>query len=113
VAQHLSRWRVPAQASGEAALLTSELIANAVCHAPPPLCLEVTVDRTKVRIGVHDSDPVVPVLTRPDLNSHSGRGVWLVDTVASRWGYRPQPPGKVVWFELDLPTTSGTHAACS
>src|SRR4051812_10321678 len=58
VAAHLSRWHVPAQVSGEAALLTSELIANAVCHAPPLLCLEVTVDTTRVRIGVHDSDAV-------------------------------------------------------
>ena len=110
VAQHLSRWQVPAQVSDEATLLTSELIANAIRHAPPPLCLEVTVDTTKIRIDVHDSHPVAPALTRPDFNSSGGRGVWLVDTIASRWGYRPEPPGKVVWFEMDLPTMSDTAA---
>ena len=111
MAAHLGRWQVPAQVSDEATLLTSELIANAVRHAPPPLCLELTVDTAKIRIEVHDSDPVAPVLTRPDFTSSGGRGVWLVDTIASRWGYRPEPPGKLVWFEMDLPTTSGTSGA--
>ena len=109
VAQHLSRWQVPDQVSDEATLLTSELVANAVRHAPPPLCLEVTADTTTIRIEVHDSDPIAPVLTRPDFSSRGGRGVWLVDMIASRWGYRPEPPGKVVWFEMDLPTTSDTE----
>ncbi len=112
VAEHLSRWQVPAQVSDEATLLTSELIANAVRHAPPPLCLEITVDTNKIRIDVHDSDPMLPVLTRPDFTSRGGRGVWLVDTIASRWGYRPEPPGKVVWFEMDLPPMSDAAAAC-
>ena len=112
VAQQLSRWRVPAQVSDEATLLTSELVANAVRHAPPPLCLEITVGTTTIRIEVHDSDPVAPVLTRPDFTSRGGRGVWLVDTIASRWGYRLEPPGKVVWFEMDLPARVDTEATC-
>ena len=58
----------------------------------------------------HDSDPIEPVLTRPDFNSAGGRGVWLVDTIASRWGHPPEPPGKVVWFEMDLPATPGPAA---
>jgi anti-sigma regulatory factor (Ser/Thr protein kinase) len=94
-------WRIDASAD-------YGLVANAVRHAPPPLCLEVTVDTTKIRIEVHDSDPIAPVLARPDFSSRGGRGVWLVDTIASRWGYRSEPPGKVVWFEMDLPTTSET-----
>ncbi len=110
VAQYLSRWQVPAQVSDEATLLTSELIANAVRHAPPPLCLQVTVKTAKICIEVQDSDPAAPVVTRPDFNSVGGRGGWLVDTIASRWGYRPEPPGKVVWFEMDLPTMSDTAA---
>ena len=52
---------------------------------------------------------IAPVLTRPGFNSSGGRGVWLVDTIASRWGCRPEPPGEVVWFEMDLPVTPGTE----
>ena len=102
VGEHLARWRVPAQVSDEAVLLTSELIANALRHAPPPLCLQVSVDDSVVRVQVHDSDPVVPVLIRPDFTSRGSRGVWLIDTLATRWGVQAQPPGKEVWFEISL-----------
>jgi anti-sigma regulatory factor (Ser/Thr protein kinase) len=102
VAEHLARWQVPAHVSGEAVLLTSELIANAIQHAPPPLCLQISVDAELVRVQMHDSDPVAPILTRPDLISISGRGVWLIDTLATRWGFHQQPPGKEVWFEISF-----------
>jgi anti-sigma regulatory factor (Ser/Thr protein kinase) len=102
VGEHLARWSVPAQVSDEAVLLTSELIANAIRHAPPPLCLQVSVDDSVVRVQMHDSNPVAPVLTRPDFTSRGGRGVWLIDTLAAQWGVRAQPPGKEVWFEIIL-----------
>ena len=111
VAAHLARWEMPAQVSDEASLLTSELIANAIRHAPPPLCLQVSVNDDVVRVHVHDSNPVAPVLTRPDFNSRGGRGVWLVDTLATRWGFQAQPPGKEVWFEISLAPRHDQHAA--
>jgi anti-sigma regulatory factor (Ser/Thr protein kinase) len=82
VAEHLARWQVPAQVSGKAALLTSELIANAIQHGPPPLCLQISVDVDLVRVQMYDSEAVAPIVTRPDLNSVSGRGMWLIDTLA-------------------------------
>lgn len=54
-------------------------------------------------LEVLDSNTTAPVLKRPDFNSRGGRGVWLVDVLASRWGFHPSPPGKAVWFEIDLP----------
>lgn len=65
VGEHLARWSVPAQVSDEAVLLTSELVANAIRHAPPPLCLQVSGNDNVVRVQVHDSDPAAPVLTVP------------------------------------------------
>lgn len=102
VADHLARWQVPAQVSDETVLLTSELIANAIRHAPPPLCLQVSVHARVVRVQLHDSNPVTPVLKRPDFTHRGGRGVWLIDTLATRWGFHEQPPGKQVWFEITL-----------
>ena len=102
VDEHLARWNVPAQVSDEAVLLTSELIANAIRHAPPPLCLQVSVSEDALRVHVQDSDPARPALTRPDFNSRGGRGVWLIDTLATRWGFHACPPGKEVWFEISL-----------
>ncbi|WP_158618992.1 ATP-binding protein [Micromonospora sp. M71_S20] len=102
VAEHLCRWEVPFQACDTVVLLTSELIANAVRHGPPPLCLQVDVDQGRVRVAVSDSNPALPVLTRPDYEAVGGRGLWLIDTMAEAWGCTPQPPGKVVWCEVLL-----------
>jgi hypothetical protein len=46
------------------------------------------------------------VLKRPDFDSFGGRGVWLVDAIASSWGYYPQQPGKADWFDMDLPAAT-------
>jgi hypothetical protein len=37
-----------------------------------------------------------------DLEALGGRGLELVDALASRWGTLGGPDGRVVWFELDL-----------
>jgi hypothetical protein len=31
-----------------------------------------------------------------------GRGLLLVDSLASAWGVDASPPGKAVWFQLDV-----------
>lgn len=107
VAEHLRRWALPFQVSDTVVLLTSELIANAVRHGPPPLCLQLDVDQRRARVEVSDSNPVIPVLTRPNFEAVGGRGLWLVDTLAKAWGCTPQPPGKVVWFEVTLMSAQG------
>ncbi len=48
----------------------------------------------------HD-DSRVPVLPVDDLDALDGRGLRLLDLLSSGWGVRPDPPGKVGWFELD------------
>jgi len=36
-----------------------------------------------------------------------GRGLYLVEQLATRWGSRPTPEGKAVWFELPLDAKDG------
>lgn len=84
-----------------AALLTSELVANAVGHGAPPLRLWVVVDDTIVRVEVHDGDgSAVPERRSPEPTDSAGRGLAIVDALAMRWGTRPDADGKWVWFEL-------------
>ena len=33
----------------------------------------------------------------------SGRGLLLVEELATRWGHRGGPSGRIVWCELDCP----------
>lgn len=85
-----------------AALLTSELVTNAVQHdAGKVITLEVRVRHSRLRVEVHDSASGMPV---PDQVSttedEDGRGLLLVDTLADEWGFYRTPTGKAVYFAL-------------
>ena len=83
-----------------AALLTSELVTNAVLHATGPLRVSVEGGDGHVRVTVQDGTIVVPRVLDPDPESTSGRGMQLVDVLAARWGAETTTTGKSVWFEL-------------
>lgn len=90
-----------------AVLLTSELVTNAVVHGRPPIELEVTMAGAAVRVAVRDGSPMLPTLAPASDEATGGRGLLLVDTLASRWGVEHAGPCKVVWFEFDVDHTSG------
>lgn len=82
-------------------LLVSELVTNAVVHAASAPRVEVHLGRATVRVSVRDDDPSVPERRVPDGERPGGRGLHLVESMASRWGAEPVGGGKVVWFEID------------
>ncbi|HET9078063.1 MAG TPA: ATP-binding protein [Acidimicrobiales bacterium] len=85
-----------------ASLCTSEVATNAVRHAGTPFRLTVEARASEVVIEVEDRDEDEPVSRLPDLDAESGRGLWMVTAMASRWGYQKVHHGKVVWFSLSL-----------
>jgi anti-sigma regulatory factor (Ser/Thr protein kinase) len=89
-----------------ATMLVSELVANAVLHTGTQLEVVVAVDGPGARIEVHDGSPQLPVRKNYSSMSGTGRGLMMVDRMASRWGAELTPAGKVVWFELDPHTAS-------
>jgi DNA-binding NarL/FixJ family response regulator len=82
-------------------LLVSELVTNAVVHAASEPRLEVEVSPSLVRVAVYDDDPDLPAHRDPDVERPGGRGLHLLDQLASRWSAERAGTGKVVWFELD------------
>ncbi|MDX3526516.1 ATP-binding protein [Streptomyces sp. ID05-39B] len=105
----LGIWRLDSLAD-QAALIVTELIANAARHTP---CHEIRllVERpsaTRLRVGVLDREPArLPALSQADDDDESGRGLFLIDAVADRWGYDlhgsgRRPWGKEVWAELRI-----------
>lgn len=83
-----------------AALLTSELVTNAVLHGQgSEIGVSVHVGDS-VRIEVHDNGPGVPLLKRYEHDAATGRGLRLVDALAEVWGVEEIGTGKTVWFEL-------------
>jgi serine phosphatase RsbU (regulator of sigma subunit)/anti-sigma regulatory factor (Ser/Thr protein kinase) len=85
-----------------AALLTSELVANALMHGAPPLSVEVLAVDSGVRVAVSDAHPDLPNLRGTVSDDEHGRGLLLVEALASAWGVDANPPGKAVWFQLDV-----------
>jgi PAS domain S-box-containing protein len=53
-------------------------------------------------VEVFDSDMRLPRIRSAGETDEGGRGLYLVDQLASRWGARPTSDGKAVWFELPL-----------
>ena len=85
-----------------ATMLVSELVANAVLHTGTPIEIVVTAEGNGVRVEVHDGSPQLPVRKHYSTMSGTGRGLLLVDRMASQWGAeRTGGGGKMVWFELD------------
>jgi anti-sigma regulatory factor (Ser/Thr protein kinase) len=84
----------------EAELLVSELAANVVMHAQTPMRVSILGRSDRVRVEVRDDDPTLPQRRTPDAMAVDGRGVMLVDTMATAWGVNGNHHGKTVWFEL-------------
>ena len=90
--------------TADTGLLVTELVANAVIHGGPPIRLEIVVHRTFLCIEVFDGSLAPPVMRSIDKAEPSGRGLRLVDAIASSWGTRARLDGKVVWCELHRDT---------
>ncbi|WP_298459131.1 ATP-binding protein [uncultured Cellulomonas sp.] len=85
-------------------LLTAEVVANAAVHGPPDGTIRVRAwsDATQVYVSVSDDSAASPVVRHPEPSDLSGRGMALVQALASDWGVESGPDGKTVWFSLEL-----------
>jgi DNA-binding NarL/FixJ family response regulator len=85
-------------------LLTSEVVTNAIQHAGTQVEVGVELLPHALRVTVTDGDPTYPVARGNDnVDATSGRGLTILDSLAGRWGVRPLPTGKAVWFEVPRP----------
>ncbi|WP_443050370.1 SpoIIE family protein phosphatase [Streptomyces sp. NBC_00286] len=100
----LSRWDME-DMSDSVELLVSEVVTNAVRYASRPISLRLL--RTDVlRCEVGDDVPQLPRLRQARATDEGGRGLYLVNKLAKRWGATRLSAGKVVWFELGVPSAS-------
>ena len=91
---------VGAECAAAAALLTSELVTNAVVHGRGQVSLGVQAGDRCVRVEVGDDEPRRPEVKALDRDAEGGRGMLLLDAMTSRWGVTGSGDGKLVWFEL-------------
>jgi anti-sigma regulatory factor (Ser/Thr protein kinase) len=94
---------MPQQTTETALLLVSEVVTNALSYGDGQPVIDIDVHPDRMRVSVTDTAEGTPRVQRQDhgLSEH-GRGLFLVESLASRWGVnRRVPTGKSVWFELD------------
>ncbi|MDC0773029.1 ATP-binding SpoIIE family protein phosphatase [Streptomyces sp. HD] len=95
----LARWGLE-ELTDSVELLVSEVVTNAVRYASRPVTLRLL--RTDVlRCEVGDDVPQLPRLRQARATDEGGRGLYLVNRLARRWGATRLSTGKVVWFELN------------
>jgi anti-sigma regulatory factor (Ser/Thr protein kinase) len=89
-------------AANSVALVTSELVTNAVLHGDEPIRVSLAWDGSCFRIEVSDGDPRADrVRPRPvSERETSGHGLHIVAAVAQNFGVRRTNRGKVAWAEI-------------
>ncbi|MFE9040291.1 SpoIIE family protein phosphatase [Streptomyces sp. NPDC012421] len=102
VGQALRDWGMT-ELADDAELLTGELLVNVLLHTEggAVLTLEVLPEPVRrVRLSVQDRSSAWPRRRTPGEAATSGRGLLLLDALASRWGVEPRGEGKAVWCEI-------------
>lgn len=99
VAEALAR-EVEAEVLHAALVITSELTTNAMLHARTVFEVVVRFDETGLRLEVHDGSSHLPRRKRYSERSGTGRGLILVESLASVAGAERTDAGKVVWAVL-------------
>ena len=99
-----ARWLTP-DACDSLLLVVSELLGNAVTAATgPEVTMRLSWTSRRVRVEVTDDSPANAVARMADAHEEGGRGLWLVEMTATRWGSHAYGDGKCVWAEIALDT---------
>lgn len=86
-------------------LMVSELATNSVRHADSEFSVAVAVTRRQIRVEVSDAGSGVPIRRSTTPADLSGRGLAIVEKLASEWGVRrSRSGGKTVWFTVPVPS---------
>ncbi|MGW5248172.1 ATP-binding protein [Streptomyces sp. NPDC004129] len=97
----LRHWGLSPRMAEDTVLLVSELVGNAVRHTGARIFgLRMHRRRGRIRIEIRDPSRGLPCLMPVQELDVSGRGLFLVDKLADRWGVDLLPRGKMTWFEM-------------
>ena len=86
----------------DAILVLSELVTNAVQHGAGGCTVEIRLEQGCLHVGVDDPASAPPILMSPAPGDLGGRGLRIVDAIATSWGWEARPTGKRVWADIDV-----------
>jgi anti-sigma regulatory factor (Ser/Thr protein kinase) len=97
----LGRWGLSEQAD-DVELVVDELVTNAIRHSRGPVTLAIGRRLDRIVVQVQDPSSSPPAPEESDPLAESGRGLLLVEELATDWGTTPIPEGKRVWAEVSV-----------
>ena len=106
LARRIALADAPEETADTALLLLSELATNNVRHAPPgergDFYVRAFFFHGRLRVEIRDAEGRAPSLrvVTPDATAEGGRGLLLVNALASRWGRFQSVLGPGMFFEL-------------
>lgn len=100
--------------AGDAVLVVSELLSNAITHARPLPGANIQVawalGDDAIEVAVSDGGAATtPARTHASVSALGGRGLDIVEYVSRRWGVRSDDSGQTVWAVLAAPATEQQH----
>jgi anti-sigma regulatory factor (Ser/Thr protein kinase) len=99
VTQACARWQ-RRELTAIAALIATELVANAVRHAHTTMEFTLGLRDGRLSMTVRDGSRRLPKPIEPGPSAAGGRGLRLVRDLTDRWGVLPVSDGKVVWTQF-------------
>ena len=99
----LRLWSVSEDVADDAALCLTEVVTNAVIHAGTGARVAAELDEHRLLISVVDTGRRGAAQRRDtDVEEIRGRGLAVVNTLASAWSTERRSDGTLVWFEFDV-----------
>ena len=91
---------VPADVVDDAVLLVSELVGNTYLHARSSARICASYGHPVLHVEVADECPAPPRRRQGGPDATGGRGLLILESLATSWGVRQDAAGKVVWFDV-------------
>ena len=85
-----------------AAQVVSELATNCTLHARSDFVLRLSVEGESVRVEASDGVPGGLQARQYSSTATTGRGLRIVESLATSWGVTPTADGKTVWAVLPV-----------
>ncbi|AVH60923.1 PAS domain S-box protein [Streptomyces dengpaensis] len=109
--RQLSVWGVDEETAFTNELIVSELVGNAVRYGAPPLQLRLIFDRM-LTSEVSDGATSAPQVKHARTIDETGRGLFIIASLADQWGTRYWERGKTVWaVQQMMPSASTKQSA--
>ncbi|WP_327370028.1 SpoIIE family protein phosphatase [Streptomyces sp. NBC_01217] len=96
--RRLDAWGVDEETAFTTELIVSELVGNAVRYGTPPLQLRLIFERM-LTCEVSDTATSAPQVKHARTIDETGRGLFIIASLADQWGTRYRTRGKTVWAE--------------